>query len=63
MVLMNRFNARAVATFGAGKYNDGAVLLLHKRASVHYWGKTHKLKKINSPCCGVWNAIFIVAKT
>ncbi|EJF77442.1 hypothetical protein MCO_01173 [Bartonella sp. DB5-6] len=31
MVLMNRLNARAVATLGAGKYNDGASLLLHKR--------------------------------
>ncbi len=31
MVLMNRLNARAVATLGAGKYNDGAGLLLHKR--------------------------------
>ncbi len=28
---MNRLNARAVATLGAGKYNDGAGLLLHKR--------------------------------
>ncbi len=28
---MNRFNARSVATLGAGKYNDGAGLLLHKR--------------------------------
>ncbi|EJF86188.1 hypothetical protein MCY_00857, partial [Bartonella rattimassiliensis 15908] len=24
MALMNRLNARAVATLGAGKYNDGA---------------------------------------
>ncbi|VEJ46053.1 tyrosine-type recombinase/integrase [Bartonella vinsonii] len=31
MPLMNRLNARAVATLGAGKYNDGAGLLLHKR--------------------------------
>ncbi|EJF86752.1 hypothetical protein MCY_00629 [Bartonella rattimassiliensis 15908] len=31
MVLMNRLNAKAVATLGAGKYNDGAGLLLHKR--------------------------------
>ncbi len=31
MALMNRFNARSVATLGAGKYNDGAGLLLHKR--------------------------------
>ncbi|WP_273755850.1 site-specific integrase [Bartonella sp. MM73XJBT.G] len=31
MVLMNRLNARSVATLGAGKYNDGAGLLLHKR--------------------------------
>ncbi len=31
MALMNRLNARAVATSGAGKYNDGAGLLLHKR--------------------------------
>ncbi|EJF79749.1 Uncharacterised protein [Bartonella doshiae] len=31
MALMNRLNARAVATLGAGKYNDGAELLLHKR--------------------------------
>ncbi|EJF78943.1 Uncharacterised protein [Candidatus Bartonella washoeensis] len=30
MPLMNRLNARAVATLGAGKYNDGASLLLHK---------------------------------
>ncbi|EJF79559.1 hypothetical protein MCO_01125 [Bartonella sp. DB5-6] len=30
MLLMNRLNARAVATLGAGKYNDGAGLLLHK---------------------------------
>ncbi len=28
---MNRLNARSVATLGAGKYNDGAGLLLHKR--------------------------------
>ncbi|EJF86129.1 hypothetical protein MCY_00798 [Bartonella rattimassiliensis 15908] len=28
---MNRLNARIVATLGAGKYNDGAGLLLHKR--------------------------------
>ncbi len=28
---MNRLNARSVATLGAGKYNDGASLLLHKR--------------------------------
>ncbi|MET3559429.1 YD repeat-containing protein [Bartonella japonica] len=31
MVLMNRLSARSVATLGAGKYNDGAGLLLHKR--------------------------------
>ncbi|UNE54274.1 tyrosine-type recombinase/integrase [Bartonella machadoae] len=31
MPLMNRLNARAVATLGTGKYNDGAGLLLHKR--------------------------------
>ncbi|WP_375618844.1 MULTISPECIES: tyrosine-type recombinase/integrase [unclassified Bartonella] len=31
MVLMNRLNARSVATLGTGKYNDGAGLLLHKR--------------------------------
>ncbi len=31
MALMNRLNARSVATLGAGKYNDGAGLLLHKR--------------------------------
>ncbi|GAA5100827.1 tyrosine-type recombinase/integrase [Bartonella acomydis] len=31
MVLMNRLNAKSVATLGAGKYNDGAGLLLHKR--------------------------------
>ncbi|UNE54949.1 tyrosine-type recombinase/integrase [Bartonella machadoae] len=31
MPLMNRLNARAVATLGAGKYNDGAGLVLHKR--------------------------------
>ncbi|WP_409362043.1 tyrosine-type recombinase/integrase [Bartonella heixiaziensis] len=31
MALMNRLNARAVVTLGAGKYNDGAGLLLHKR--------------------------------
>lgn len=30
MPLMNRLNARAVATLDAGKYNDGASLLLHK---------------------------------
>ncbi|EJF83322.1 hypothetical protein MCY_01313 [Bartonella rattimassiliensis 15908] len=28
MALMNRLNARAVATLGAGKYNDSAVLQL-----------------------------------
>ncbi len=28
---MNRLNARSVATLGAGKYNDGAGLILHKR--------------------------------
>ncbi len=28
---MNRLNARSVATLRAGKYNDGAGLLLHKR--------------------------------
>ncbi len=28
---MNRLNARSVATLGAGKYNDGAGLLIHKR--------------------------------
>ncbi len=28
---MSRLNARSVATLGAGKYNDGAGLLLHKR--------------------------------
>ncbi|CDO48476.1 hypothetical protein [Bartonella tribocorum] len=28
MLLMNRLNARSVATLGAGKYNDGAGLLL-----------------------------------
>ncbi len=28
---MNRLNARSVATLGAGKYNDGSGLLLHKR--------------------------------
>ncbi|EJF95924.1 hypothetical protein ME9_00767 [Bartonella taylorii 8TBB] len=26
MALMNRLNARAVATLGAGKYNDGCRL-------------------------------------
>ncbi len=31
MPLMNRLNARAVATLGADKYNDGAGLYLHKR--------------------------------
>ncbi|MET3559663.1 integrase [Bartonella japonica] len=31
MALMNRLSARSVATLGAGKYNDGAGLLLHKR--------------------------------
>ncbi len=31
MSLMNRLNARSVATLGAGKYNDGAGLLIHKR--------------------------------
>ncbi|MET3560868.1 integrase [Bartonella japonica] len=31
MALMNRLSARAVATLGVGKYNDGAGLLLHKR--------------------------------
>ncbi len=31
MALMNCLNARSVATLGAGKYNDGAGLLLHKR--------------------------------
>ncbi|EJF82929.1 tyrosine-type recombinase/integrase [Bartonella rattimassiliensis] len=31
MALMNRLNARSVATLGAGKYNDSAGLLLHKR--------------------------------
>ncbi|MGF7156703.1 hypothetical protein [Bartonella heixiaziensis] len=31
MPLMNRFNAKAVATLGAGKYNDGAGLHFHKR--------------------------------
>ncbi|QEE09440.1 prophage integrase IntA [Bartonella kosoyi] len=31
MTLMNRLNARSVATLGVGKYNDGAGLLLHKR--------------------------------
>ncbi len=31
MSLMNRFNARVVATLGAGKYNDGASLHRHKR--------------------------------
>ncbi|EJF82936.1 hypothetical protein MCY_01457 [Bartonella rattimassiliensis 15908] len=30
MALMNRLNARSVATLGAGKYNDDAGLLLHK---------------------------------
>ncbi|MBB5074510.1 hypothetical protein HNQ69_001662 [Bartonella callosciuri] len=28
---MNHLNARAVATLGASKYNDGAGLLLHQR--------------------------------
>ncbi|WP_254492231.1 DUF4102 domain-containing protein [Bartonella sp. B1099] len=28
---MNRLNARSVTALGAGKYNDGAGLLLHKR--------------------------------
>ncbi len=31
MALMSRLNAKSVATLGAGKYNDGAGLLLHKR--------------------------------
>ncbi|MBB4077309.1 integrase, partial [Bartonella fuyuanensis] len=31
MALMNPLNARSVATLGAGKYNDGAGLILHKR--------------------------------
>ncbi len=30
MPLMNRLNARGVATLGAGKYNDEASFLLHK---------------------------------
>ncbi len=30
MAFVNRLNARSVATLGAGKYNDGAGLLLHK---------------------------------
>ncbi len=30
MALMNCINARVVATLGVDKYNDGAVLLLHK---------------------------------
>ncbi|MBB4076284.1 hypothetical protein GGR08_000577 [Bartonella fuyuanensis] len=28
---MNRLNIRSVATLEAGKYNDGASLLLHKQ--------------------------------
>ncbi len=28
---MNRLSARSVATLGAGKYNDGAGLLLQKK--------------------------------
>ncbi|UNE54566.1 hypothetical protein [Bartonella machadoae] len=31
MLLMNRFNARAVATLVAGKEYDGSSLYLHKR--------------------------------
>ncbi|MBB4076407.1 hypothetical protein GGR08_000704 [Bartonella fuyuanensis] len=31
MALMNRLNARSVATLEAGKSNDGAGLLLYKR--------------------------------
>ncbi|EJF78222.1 hypothetical protein ME7_00213 [Bartonella birtlesii LL-WM9] len=31
MALMNHLSARAVATLGVGKYNDGAGLLLHKQ--------------------------------
>ncbi|MET3560091.1 hypothetical protein ABID39_000782 [Bartonella japonica] len=31
MALLNRFNARAVATIGGCKYNDGAGLLLQIR--------------------------------
>ncbi|EJF87654.1 hypothetical protein MCY_00108 [Bartonella rattimassiliensis 15908] len=31
MALMNRLNARSVATLGTSKYNDCAGLLLHKR--------------------------------
>ncbi|MBB4077237.1 integrase [Bartonella fuyuanensis] len=31
MALMNPLNARSVATLGAGKYNNGAGLILHKR--------------------------------
>ncbi len=31
MALMNRLNARSVATLGAGKYNDGTGLLFYMR--------------------------------
>ncbi|MET3560700.1 hypothetical protein ABID39_001408 [Bartonella japonica] len=31
MLLMNRLHARAVVILGAGKQNDGASLLPHKR--------------------------------
>ncbi|MET3560440.1 hypothetical protein ABID39_001138 [Bartonella japonica] len=31
MALMDPLNARAIATLGDGKYNDGSSLLFHKR--------------------------------
>ncbi|KEC55354.1 hypothetical protein O9A_00634 [Bartonella koehlerae C-29] len=37
MPLIKRLNARALAILGAGKYNDGFVLLLHKKTKFSFF--------------------------
>ncbi|MBB4076163.1 hypothetical protein GGR08_000451 [Bartonella fuyuanensis] len=54
MLLMNRLNARAVATLRARKYNDSAGLLLHKRKDggvqwIYHYTISHFLKTQSLP--------------
>ncbi len=42
MPLMDRLDARAVATLEAGKYNNGAGFFLHKRKDVRTQQTTDK---------------------
>ncbi|GAA5105863.1 hypothetical protein GCM10023261_05630 [Bartonella jaculi] len=59
MALMNRLNARSVATLGAGKYNDGAGLLLHKRIPLCNKGKFEWIKNyVETPITSLLKVLY-----